>query len=197
MAYGRPAVDNLGVINRGVDLWMKRVEEMVVAEYRVIVWKAFNRILNQTPQFSGYAVANWNIGVDAPDFTEYEYAGKVKVQARPNSAFSENILVARQRGDRAAIQSAQRRNRPKLDLIKRSSRVYITNSARGDTDLGRTSTDYYVEALQDPTYWVKKLREVNRPYETAQESIMYVMERERQGGRVALRRIGGENFDDN
>ena len=194
MAFGRSPVDNQGVINLGVDLWVKRAEALFVAEYRRVVWDTFNRILNQTPQYSGAAAASWNIGIGAPDYSFVEYNGKVKTQALPNSAFSENILVPRQRGDRAAIQAAQRRNKPKLDLITRRTRVYFNNAVRGDNDRGR-ATELYLEALQDPAYWKEKLRAVNQPYETAQESIMFVIALEkRQRGQGVISRIGGENY---
>lgn len=192
----RPMINNLGVINQGIDLWVKRVEEMYVAEYRKIIWKVFLRILKETPQYSGLAVVNWNIGVDAPDFSTHTYKGNVDVAPLPNSAFPEMILLPRSKGDRRAIRVAADRNRPKLQQITRKSRVYISNGVSGDNDLGRTATTLYLEELQDPGYWAKKLRSENRPYETAQESLLFVMAEETRLGRTPLRRMGGENLDE-
>lgn len=190
------AISNLGVVNKGIDLWVKRVEEMYVEEYRKVVWKVFLRILKETPQYTGLAVVNWNIGVDTPDYSTHTYNGKVDLLPKPNSAFSENILVMRQKGDHRAIRIAAGRNRPKLKLITRRSRVYFSNGVSGDNDGGRTATNLYLDELQDPKYWAKKLRSENRPYETAQESLLFVMAEETRLGRTPLRRMGGENLDE-
>lgn len=193
---GRPLINNLGVINNGIDLWVTRVEEMFVEEYRKLVWKVFLRILNQTPQYTGLAVVNWNIGVGSPDFSTHSYEGEVDTIPVPNSAFPEKVMVPRKRGDRRAIQAAARRNKPKLALITRRTRVYFSNGVSGDDDRGLTATPLYLEELQDPGYWAHKLRAVNKPYETAQESVLFVMEREKRLGRGTARKIGGDNFDE-
>ena len=63
-------------------------------------------------------------------------------------------------------------------------RVYFSNMAHGDNDGGKSSV-YYMKTMQDINYWQAKLRAVNQPYETAQETIMYV-QRENAGAGRAL-----------
>ena len=54
-------VKNLSSLERGIGVMMRRVEESYVAEYRQFVWAVFVRLLYETPQYSGTAVASWNI----------------------------------------------------------------------------------------------------------------------------------------
>lgn len=181
-------VKNPEVFNMGIDLWIKRVEDMYVQAYRDLVWKVFCRILNQTPQFTGKAVANWNIGVGAPN---YEYDDTLGDPIEPT--MSAKILdPAHRKKDLKWINVAKARNRPKMAMIKRDTRVYINNGVRGDNDKGRSS-ELYLDSLQDPAYWAVKLRAYNQPYETAQESMMFLSE---QVGRVHGQsfRAGGSNM---
>lgn len=172
-------VTNRAQVDAGIDLWVKRINAMAVQEYRDLVWAIFSRILNQTPQFSGKAVANWNIGVGAPDYSfDDNFGDEISAymgDGRRDFAHSKGSSAGRK-----WIDAAKARNRPKMALIQRNTKVYINNNVRGDTDNGKSS-EYYLESLQDSTYWARKLRDVNQPYETAQESVMFMVE---QKGRL-------------
>lgn len=165
-----------------IDQLIRRTREALVAEYREVVWEIFCRILEQTPQFTGRAVAHWDIQVD----------GDTSYFNDPNVGKNVNILnprrkkikgvqtgmfvpsqVAHKRGDPEFIELAKLRNRPKLLKIHRGSVVRFTNNVQGDTDNG-TRSAFYLQELQDRDYWLDKLRWENRPYETAQESIALV-----------------------
>lgn len=185
----KPFFRNPEVFNLGVDIQLKRVESTLVAVYREIVWDIFVRILNQTPQFTGRAVANWNIGVGAPD---YDYDDTLGDTVQPISFGSPGRVAANERGDRKWIERAKVRNRPKMPLIQRSTKVFINNGIVGDDDDGRSS-EMYLESLQDPGYWAVKLRYTNKPYETAQESVIHVAER---AGRLRgeFIKAGGNNM---
>lgn len=159
-----------------VDEMIRRTREAFVQDYRDAVWAIFNRILEQTPQFTGRAVAHWDIQVDGnTSYYRHDYIGKV---VNPNTGrhkkdgtFYKQDAALR-RGDQTYIEVAKARNFPKLALIRRESVVRFTNNVEGDNDNGASST-YYMQALQEPTYWAAKLRHENKPYETAQESIAW------------------------
>lgn len=158
-------IKNLAQVNRSLELWLKRVEDTVVAEYRAVTWDVFTRILRQTPQFSGKAVANWNIGVDVPDLSVYVPVVDDILRIRGD----ESWVDAHRRGDRKWIEVAEARNHPRVMEIGVRSKVFITNSVTGDTVEGASSV-FYLESLQDAKYWADKLRPVNKPYEVALES---------------------------
>lgn len=193
-------VKNPSSLERGIGVMMRRVEESYVAEYRQFVWAVFVRLLYETPQYSGTAVASWNIvlsdGVgpeggptgyksdvqpgrsrlEALDLYRNEDTGKTvtELTLSPN---------AREKGDMRAIDYARRRNAKKIPLIKRRTRVFFVNTARGDNnskidkDKGLPEQFFYLQALQEPGYWVAKLREVNKPYETIDETMTLMQAR--------------------
>jgi hypothetical protein len=194
------AARNVFQVNQGVDLWFKRVEVMVVGQYRAFIWEIFKRIVRETPQFSGKAVANWNLGIGAPDYDFNDSYGDDPVMSRMSSG--PNAIVhwyketaPHQKGDQKWIRAALNRNRPKLDSIHRRTKVFINNAVQGDDDGGATASNLYLQELQDGSYWVKKLREVNRTYETAQESVIIVASE--FAGKGHLIRTGGFDMDGN
>lgn len=164
-------IKNPFMVNHGIELFMRRVREAPINAFREIVWVTFCRILEETPQFSGKAVANWNIGVGAPDFSYDPHVGD-KVGLHD---------LAHQRGDNEWIEYAKFRNAPKVKQISRDLKVFICNGVEGDDDNGR-STELYLDSLQDPGYWAVKLRSINQPYETAHEAIIHIADGYLQGG---------------
>jgi hypothetical protein len=160
-------VKNMPQVNAGIDLFIKRVGDMHVKYYREVVWAVFIEVLYQTPQFTGRAVANWNIGLGAPDFSSDSGLGDEVAMVSDSTGLTD----AHQREDQKWIDYAIANNEPKIAQIQRGSKVYITNNVRGDDDNGKSS-ELYLESLQDSAYWSVKLREANKPYETAQETIM-------------------------
>jgi hypothetical protein len=166
-------------VNMGVELTMKRVREAPVDAFREIVWLTFCRILEQTPQWSGKAVANWNIGVGAPDFSYDPDVGEKLGR----------YDLALQRGDNEWIEYAKFRNAPKIREIRRDLKVFICNGVEGDTDNGRSS-ELYLDSLQDPKYWAVKLRQVNQPYETAHESVIHIAEKYLENGFLPMKASG-------
>lgn len=160
-----------------IDELIRRTREALVEEYRAVVWEIFCRLLDQTPQFTGRAVAHWDIQVDGSTaYFQDDSIGKavnmVDPQRKKNGQFVKR-QVAQQKGNTEFIEVAKQRNKPKLALIRRGSVVRFTNNVRGDTD-GGTRSEFYMQELQEKDYWLDKLRSVNRPYETAAESIALV-----------------------
>jgi len=169
----------------GIDLWVTRTDEMFVEEYRDLVRRIFRRILVNTPQYSGKAVANWSIGVGAPDETQYVAHGDAPEVTFSGRDGRVTLHPRHQVGSPEWIAVAEARNEPKLALITRRSRVYFSNGALGDDDEG-LSSDLYLDSLQDETYWREKLRTVNQPYEVAAESILFEL--------VEIGRLPGRGF---
>lgn len=164
-------IKNMPQVLRELDMHMARAEKMSVAAYRKAVWEVFCDILENTPQYTGQGVANWNIGVDAPDMSLDVGAGDDQSFTASGKLSRGAAANLREKGDRYWIDFAKVKNKQRLFLIKRNSRVFITNAAVGDTDGGESSA-YYIESLQEDSYWVKKLRRANKPYITAVESLM-------------------------
>lgn len=157
-------------------LLIRRVEEAFVAEFREIAMEIFWRLLQETPQFSGRAVAHWQVGIDAPDYFRDDSLGTVFNTVQPRQKKRGGFYKADsafQKGDDKWANVAWMRNEHKFALIKRRSKVYFTNNVHGDTDLGKSSEEY-LQSLQDSGYWLHKLRPENQPYETAATTIMLV-----------------------
>lgn len=204
---------NLSDVERGLELFLRRAQDSYVAEYRNLVWAIFYRLVTETPQFTGLAAASWNIGVGAPDRTPSQFVSDVKF-GDPNS--DRRILSGEDDmepqnvhkvGDRPAVEWALRRNAKKIPLIKGGTKVYFTNTALGDAS--RTAVDrqfakaregksriFYLEALQNPDYWQAKLREENKPYETADETVLIMQEKfHRLGGNKGSRFAGNVRWE--
>lgn len=182
---------------RFLSFHVERYKHHSTMYFRKVVWEVFLEILYQTPQFSGRAVANWNLSVGAPDFTFEPWAGDdqsmTSVLEPAGSKFAgANISHAgvREKGDLTWIDYAIGKNESRLQQIELHSKVFITNAAQGDTDNGRSST-LYLESLQDAEYWMVKLRAANKPYETAAETIInFNMGRIASGRHAAIDPVG-------
>jgi hypothetical protein len=179
-------VKNEAQVLDGITLLMKKVEAAPILAFRQLVWQIFYEILQQTPQWSGKAVANWNIGIGAPDYSWDDDVGE-KVDLWATNAL--------QKGDNEWIAYALFRNHDKVwKDLKRREKVFITNSVWGDDDDGRADTNHYLVALQDPAYWQEKLRAVNRPYEVVDETVIRVMRDYKRGVGLSISSMRGDSF---
>lgn len=154
---------------------IRRANETLVAEYRDVAREIFWRILHNTPQFTGRAVAHWQVGIDAPDNSfQDENIGKVvnllTGRHKKDGTFYKQDQALK-KGDPKYIQVAWQRNLPKFAQIKRGSKVYFTNAVMGDTDNG-DSSEFYMQDLQETGYAVKKLRSLNQPYKNVYDTIV-------------------------
>lgn len=168
-------VNNFHTRQRLIGLEIKRLQEQATSEYRWFIRSVFERILEQTPQFSGMGVANWNIGINSPNSKFDDSLG--------DDISRRDVDKARQKGDRYWIDVALKRNEAALNSIKPSDTVYITNSTLGKwAKKGRKR--YYIEDMQQN--WQQMLRAVNRPYEVAAESAAIIADAFRVGSRQRL-----------
>lgn len=180
-------VKNRAAVLDKLSLWAKKPQQVAIAHFQQAVWAVFCKIVYATPQWSGKAVANWNIGLGAPDFSVDEQAGEgggVKTFAA-GSKFS-----PRQAGDPKWAEFAKDMNKYKIRKIGVNTKVFISNGVTGDTDHGHSSANYLAD-LQDPTYWAQKLRLVNMPYETVFEVLISESWKEMLGPRSNLRDTEG------
>lgn len=157
-------------VSNALNAFAAKAEETTLRRYRRAVWAVFTRLLDTTPQFSGRAVANWNIGIDAPDLTFNDELGDRDWGANYRAD------IAREVGDPLWINKAKERNEPRLKLIKSRSKVFITNTSRGDAfrrkDDKRTGNVPYLLDLQSSDRWQDVLRDENQPYETVADVML-------------------------
>ena len=158
-------------LNEAIDKVFAKAEGVALEQYRKAVWAVFVELVYTTPQFSGRAAANWNIGVDAPDFTvDYSLGEQPDIVDNKKNDGAHIAISPKRVGDNKWASEALERNKYKLRQIKSKSKVYISNGVKGDVDEGNgRSSPYYLADLQDPTYWARRLREVNQPYETVSQ----------------------------
>lgn len=176
-------IKNASKFDADVNVRMQQVKGLGVEMYKSFIWEVFKRVLRSTPQWSGKAVANWNLSVGAPNYSFDDSLGDEV------SLYD----IARQRGDEKWMRVARNRNRPILATIRYGNKVFISNGVRGDDDGGASGTNY-LESLQNSTYWGQKLRLVNQPYETLQETLIIVGTQYGRRG-VSLPRLSGESWD--
>lgn len=159
---------------KAIDAVGEKFEGVSLPHFRAAVWAVFTQLVLTTPQFSGRAAANWNIGIDEPDFSvDYDLGEHEDVVPAKSGGHKITFITPRHQGDMKWAEEAFQRNEYKLMHIKAKTRVFITNAVRGDEDEenGRTS-EYYLSDLQDPSYWAQRLRLVNMPYETVSEVLL-------------------------
>lgn len=163
------------------EMAIRQVEGVATEQYREFVWALFRRIVNSTPQWSGRAVANWNLSIGAPDYSFNENYG--------DSSWDKNGMfeAPHEKGDRKWIDHCLNRNRPVYKAIRYRDKAFITNTTTGDPwgiyDGGDDAYDY-LESLQNEGTWLQHLRDVNKPYETVQESVIVIETKFFKGGGV-------------
>lgn len=166
-------------IESTLDAWVDKAQERSLSQFRAGVWALFNELLLQTPQGSGRAVANWKIGLDAPDTSVEANVGDPHEVIGTKDGGSYVRWGHRKRGDPYWIEYARDQNRHLVQpgskggtsRIQSHTRVFFSNNVVGDTDLGE-GDEHYLASLQHRDYWVKKLREDNQPYETVAETLI-------------------------
>lgn len=187
-------VKNTNLVLQHIDLRVRNNERMLTESYRDLIWKIYRRLLSKTPQWTGHAAANWNMGFGHPDNEihdnslrdEYDRSGDDGYDRYNTAAVS---FTARQRGNMRAINKAIKRyggeKGPWRKLVTRDTKVYFTNPVVGNDDMWKSEgTVMYMAEFQNPS-WHSKLRAVNRPYETAAETLHYM-------GDLWKRRHGGK-----
>lgn len=172
---------NKASVFRDIELAMAKIEEAPVALYRKTVLEIFTRIVMQTPQYTGRAVANWNIGINSPDMSFDPGMGGAHEMTKGGHIRT----ASHEKGDPKWAEESLERAKYVVRRIKRGDIVYITNATRGD------GGEAYLTELQNPATWAARLRAVNQPYETAMESAMFVAEGLLSNGTMPLSGLQG------
>lgn len=153
-----------------LDLWVTRRASMLVGLYRRLIWATLRELVLTTPQWSGHAAANWNIGVGAPDNEVHEWDFK-------SEAVDPIFGDIKEVGDTEAWQAVKGRygGGPEsafMKRIQRGTKVYFCNGVYGDKQWGDDEVVLYLAEVQSGTWsWGQRLREANKPYESAEEVI--------------------------
>lgn len=183
-------IKNMPQVLQGVDLKISRARALPTKMFQDFVWDVFLRILRESPQYSGKGVANWNLSVNAPNFGFNDDFGDDDTGIDKN--FSPVSIAPHEKGDSKWMIVARNRARPIKNAITSKDRVFISNGTRGDGD--DVGAELYMQALQSEGYWAYKLREVNKPYEIAQESFVVVAMKYGRKGFFAPR-VGGASWE--
>lgn len=159
--------------NNGIDMWVKRVRTMTTEMYQDMVWDLFLTVVRETPQWSGKAVANWNISIGSLGNLYDPTLGDPDIVERATFDRNDSFIhiPPHDKGDTKWERVAWNRNRPIKNSIKMNDKVFIYNWTTGDEGFS------YLEGFQTDVDWPTKLREVNRPYETVQQSVWVVTRR--------------------
>ena len=169
-----------GEIQTAIGAYAKRLQHQSTEAYKDYVWHLFTTILENTPQYSGKAVANWVLRVGSPDLTYDPSFGDEPQIAMVDGGMQ--IVPTRQKGDREWILKAIQRNAPRLPTIKAGTPVFITNVVEDETGFA------YLADLE--INWRQKLRAVNRPYKTAAELASVIEDVHRVGSRMVRKGDG-------
>lgn len=168
-------VRNLAAVQSKLDVWVKQVERTTTREFRNACGSLFMELLKTTPQWSGRAVANWKVGVGAPDMSwEADVGDPAPEKQRKDGTSYRATYSTRQTGDAYWIDYAWTMNKVIISRLRLGDKVYFSNNVQGDNDQdgADVGSAHYLADLQDQSYWSKKLRLVNMPYQTAAETLL-------------------------
>ncbi len=145
---------------KALNVEMARIRSEVTDVYKGFVIAVFHKLAMETPQWSGNAAANWNVGKDSID---YSVNYTLKLAAAPDRSARMGLLhewdtpygPAGTKGDTRAVMMAVARARPTMTSITLENKFYLSNSAK---NLEHESYIQYLE--ENPNGF---LREVNEP----------------------------------
>ena len=178
---------------------MQRVKAVGLEEFRKAVWALFTELVYTTPQFTGRAAANWNIGIGAPDLSvDHSLGEQMEIVDNKTKGGAHAAISPKRVGDDKWASVALDRNKYKLRQITQwGQEIFISNAVTGDEDTSlktggnpEASNKYYLAALQSPSYWAQRLRIANQPYETVSQVLLMESWRARLNDRL----VGMEFF---
>lgn len=178
-----------------IDLFVRRAELMFVEQYRKLIWLTLKELVLTTPQFTGHAAENWNLGIGRPDTTVHDSGKMGKVYDILGGRDSPNEVGDSEAWQKVSARYGGSHTSSFMMGITRHTKVYFTNSVYGDRgplgNKGATDQVLYLAEYQNPA-WHERLREENLPYETAEMVIqrMDVQWRKRPVGKGQKRGLG-------
>ena len=156
-------ITNASEFSAGIDHWIKGVDELAVGSLRGLSVKLFEAVLENSPQFSGNAVANWRYSVNSKDTSSSNFFKHIFEEDRKDQELADIEAFSKERRNDsarlAAIESAAGREK---DIHSLSDTIYISNSID------------YADWLSTATE--SDLREVNHVGHLISHSVMGVIE---------------------
>lgn len=107
------------------------IRQEVLDIFKGFVIVAYDSIVDKTPQWTGHATAQWNIGVGHLDMSKNNrfLAENMAVSdAIRSKSGLEELAPAKQRGDPAAVAEAKRGQAGKIRQITLDKVIYISNN---------------------------------------------------------------------
>lgn len=151
----------------GLDQAFLELENQITDAIRGLSVVAWNRTLEQTPQFFGRAVASWTYSVGAPVFVDRSAAAMKLVSYNPRHYNDDDEFAGRSKGDREAIGIANAANLGHDSDFRLGDTIYFANGAdHGEGD--------YVADIERGEIG---LRPVNQPGRMASRALDYVKAR--------------------
>jgi len=150
-----------------VPVFIKKLEAAIVnmeleanQVYRGFVTAVFHRLLTETPQWSGNAVANWNVSINGSDWSVNH---GLKTAAAPDRSARAAVKhewdtpygPAVSKGDPRAIMMSVRRNSMSLSMTYLKYRTHLCNAAES------LDNSVYIQYLEENTN--DFLRPINHP----------------------------------
>ncbi len=115
--------------NAGIDAWLEAVEQLAVETLRGFTVRLFNKVIENSPQFSGNAVANWRYSVNGEDTSSTDFF-KELFKGRNEESFPAMIEAYSKsnRNDGAEWVAKEISAGRELGVTKLSDVIYISNS---------------------------------------------------------------------
>lgn len=152
----------------GLQAWMENVEDLVEGVYRGMAVRCFKYVLQETPQWSGNAAANWNFSIGTVDVSfdpEIFVSGPTADLGAPTDRLG--FIEMRRKGDQVPINYALARNQGQDKLVRLELPIFISNSV----DHGEGPYAWALELNQHPDGGQAFLREINRPGEMVHRAV--------------------------
>lgn len=129
------SIQNAAEFNRGIDNWLAQVEELAVGTLRGLSVKLFEAVLQNSPQYSGNAVANWRYSVNGKDTSSTDFFKTLMENTLKEKGYAnaEEFLFSKSRPSRGAHDAAisESSGREK-DVHSLADVIYISNSVDYD-----------------------------------------------------------------
>lgn len=189
------SVDSILAAAQQLEIYGQRLGEVCEEIYRGLCIDMFHSVVMNTPQWTGNAASNWNLGVGHRD-TTYDVTLKASNQSeRASQSKTRNASRTRfgspvaEKGDTRAADIAVSRNAGREQAITLTSTVFITNYSKS------LSGETYIKKLEDNAN--DFLRPVNRPghmVEITEAKVQLLMGRLSEPEIITLRNLKLGNY---
>ena len=105
----------------------------VLDVFHGFVTVAYNIVVDETPQWTGHATAQWNIGINHLDVSRSHLYLKenLAVSRSVKGDSSKEFVSSKKKGDPEAVAEAKRRQTGIVEQIKLADMIFISNNVEG------------------------------------------------------------------